>query len=91
LRVALVLVICAGSLAAHFIGEGLAPADGQIAFELAAQGVHMHPAYEHCEDDFLFSSPGYLHVEHFLTQPVSQAVVRSSSVLISPPLPPPNF
>jgi hypothetical protein len=88
--VILVLVICACSLAVHFVAEGLLPVDGP-GFDLVTNGGHAHPVHEHGDDYFVLVCPNSLPLENlsaFLPYPPENGVFLLS---ISPLLPPPNF
>ena len=91
LRVIIVLVICACSVAVHFVAEGLAPvAGGAPGFDLAEQGGHTHLDYEHCEDNFISPFLTCLPVEHTVARLPSAVATCAFSLSISLLLPPPN-
>jgi len=89
-RVILVIFICAGSLAVHFLAESLAPDSGPAAFDLVQHGGRAYVDLERGEEDFVLPSLTRLSVEHLPVPPVSLRTGAPSSFPISPLLPPPN-
>lgn len=88
--VILVLVICACSLAIHFVAEGLSPVNGP-GFDLVSDAGHTHPVHEHSDDSFVLGgaiSSSFEHLPAFLSCPSARGAF---SLSISPLLPPPNF
>lgn len=89
--VQLILIICACSLAVHFIAEGMESGNGHLFLE-ASSGAAGHTLTFHEQSDDLFiysfrviSSPVYLFLHTRLPK-----ISRSQSLSISPQLPPPN-
>jgi len=90
LHIMFVLVICASTLAVHFLAEELSPGHRQFPFEMAGQWGHADPIHEHPEDDFVFFMPGQPRPDCLLITALLLIPVDSSSISISPLLPPPN-
>jgi len=90
LHIMFVLVICASTLAVHFLAEELSPGHRQFPFEMAGQWGHAYPIHEHAEDDFVFSLPGRSYQEGLLVPALLIIPIHFASISISPLLPPPN-
>ncbi len=90
ISVRFIFILCACSLALHFVAEGLAPVAGVPGFDLVEQGGHAHLVHEHGEDRFIFPILTRLpaaHTDAHLTSPV---VTGAFFLSLSPLMPPPN-
>jgi hypothetical protein len=91
LHILLTLVVCACSLAVHFVGEGLAPAAADPGVISPALGGCTHLDDGDCEDSFVFPSTTNLPVKYSAAHVPSTVPSGACSFLILPLLPPPNF
>jgi hypothetical protein len=83
-----VLIICACSLAVHFVAEGLEP--GLFVNEATRDTIHIHLFHDHVEDLFTFSFPDVSLPVALMLISLQLIISHSHSVQISPQLPPPN-
>jgi hypothetical protein len=87
----ILVVVCAGSLAFHFLAEGFELGINQTYFDLSGPLEHSHSLHEHSEDHFTGTHlPTSVLLYSFNSRLIHQSI-HSTSISISPLLPPPNF
>ena len=88
--VLLILILCACSVAVHFIAEGVAPSSNRQGLDLVAQEVCSEADHEHSEDHFLFPILTEAPAEFSALIVISTLTSRAFSFSLCPQLPPPN-
>jgi hypothetical protein len=91
LGVILILAVCACSVAAHLVADGLITQAEGPGFDFAAERVGDDFEHEHADDHFIVLAMGLQELEYFLAPLTPCLQCCSLSVYISPLLPPPNF
>ncbi len=89
LRLLIILIVCACSMAVHFVAEELGPVAGIPGSNLTAQSGDAHLFQDNCEDNFVFPLQIGQPFENVVAHVESMGVTRAFSYSIPPLLPPP--